>query len=60
MGHKFKVGESVTVTLKGFGVSTNGRFTVVRQLPEQQGYNQYRVKSVLSGQERVVLESELN
>jgi len=60
MGHKFKIGETVTVTLKGMGMPTRGHFQILLHLPQDHGSNQYRVKSVLSGQERVVMEGELS
>ena len=42
----------------GGGV-TGGTFKIVRVLPEERGVWQYRVKSVVDGHERVVLETDL-
>jgi hypothetical protein len=57
--HKFKVGQLVTLHSKRHGVWAE-RFEVVRLLPPENGYFQYRVKSTRDSHERVVLESELS
>ncbi|HEX7967057.1 MAG TPA: hypothetical protein VF502_02470 [Stellaceae bacterium] len=57
--HKFKAGQQVIVAPNRSGGMRGGTFKVVRLLPEERGTCQYRVKSVLDGHERVVLESEL-
>ena len=51
--HKFKTGQQVTVS------DRQGRFEIVRALPETGGRNQYRVRSLADRHERVVIESEL-
>jgi hypothetical protein len=60
--HKFKAGQRITVAQNNRGGELrSGTFTVVRLLPqEQRGVNQYRVKSVTDGHERVVLENEIS
>lgn len=57
--HKFKTGEQVTVAPNRAAGMRGGTFTIVRLLPEERGTYQYRVKSVVDGHERVVLESDL-
>jgi hypothetical protein len=58
--HKYKVGQVVDARQLVRGVVPPGRYEVVRHLPAQEGGdNQYRVKSVRDGHERVVRESEL-
>ena len=56
---KFQVGQEVMFAPGRYGVLRQERFTVVRQLPQEHGTWQYRIKSVADGHERVVLESEL-
>jgi hypothetical protein len=58
--YKFKVGQTVRMVASRLrsGLPT-GSFQIVRLLPEERGTNQYRIKSTIDGQERVVLESEL-
>ena len=51
--HKFKTGQRVTV------IERHGRFEIVRLLPETGGRNQYRVRSLADGHERIVIETEL-
>jgi hypothetical protein len=61
MRHKFKANQTVTYSPTGFGGShRNVKFEIVRLLPEEHGINQYRIKSVLDGHERVAMESELS
>ncbi|MBI1777731.1 MAG: hypothetical protein HYR63_20520 [Proteobacteria bacterium] len=57
--HRYKVGQVVDARTLVRGVVPPGRYEVVRRLPAQEGDNQYRVKSVRDGHERVVRESEL-
>ena len=58
--HKFKLGEDVLLTpspyLRG---APGGRYTIVRQLPEEAGEYSYRIKSVQEGYERAVKESQI-
>ena len=43
------------------GALLRGRYEIVRQLPPTvAGTNQYRVKSVLTGQERVLTENDVD
>jgi hypothetical protein len=58
--HKFKVGQKVELLWgRVAGPSVPGRFEIVRTLPESAGNNQYRVRSLADGHERVVTEPEL-
>ena len=56
--HKFKVNQSVELVSRDFKAS-RGRFSIVRLMPTEHGVLQYRIKSLVDGQERVVIESEL-
>ena len=61
MLHKFKAGQTVSYTPSGVGgADRNVKFEIVRLLPSERGVNQYRLKSILDGHERVALESELS
>jgi hypothetical protein len=61
MNHKFKHKQMVTYSPAGpGGADRNVRFEIVRPLPTERGINQYRIKSILDGHERVALESELS
>jgi hypothetical protein len=57
--HKFKIGQRVTLGSKRLSL-WGGTFEVARQMPEENGIFQYRIRSVADGHERVVLESELS
>jgi hypothetical protein len=57
--HKFRVGQLVRVTARGYSRPTNERYEVVALLPEERGDRQYRVKSVGDSHQRVVWESEI-
>jgi hypothetical protein len=57
--HRFHPGETVTLAPNRYGQNRNGRFKVVRLLPEEHGINHYRLKSVTDGHERVASEDEL-
>jgi hypothetical protein len=60
-GHKFKVGQSVTLTPFSSGVvASNSGYEVLRLLPANGGQNQYRIKSPSEPFERVVNENELS
>ncbi len=57
---KFKTGQQVHVAQNNRGgTMRGGTFTIVKLLPEERGMHQYRIKSVMDGHERVVLENEL-
>ena len=55
--HKFKVNQSVELVARD--LKSRGRFAIVRLLPTEHGVLQYRIKSLVDGHERVVIESEL-
>jgi hypothetical protein len=58
--HKFAVGQALQFS-PGLGEDSKskGRYKVVRQLPETGNILQYRIKSEMSGQERVVREDQV-
>jgi hypothetical protein len=61
MSYKFKTRQTVTYSPAGLGgTDRNVRFEVVRLLPQEHGVNQYRLKSILDGHERVAAEGELS
>jgi hypothetical protein len=57
--HKFKLGQSVEFVPSDLRLKPLGVFKIVRVLPRERGIQQYRVKSVKDGHERVVMEAEL-
>ena len=57
--HRFKSGQVVNVTGGAMHSVPNGRYEVVRGLPEGDTELQYRVKSLIDGREWVVKESSL-
>jgi hypothetical protein len=57
--HKFKAGQAVTVAPRRYDPRLGGNFEVVRILPAERGNNQYRIRSVTDGHERVVIEGEI-
>ena len=58
--HKFKGGQKMNVTLIGFGRNAgNGLFEIVRLMPADNSGQQYRIKSMTDGHERIVTEAEL-
>jgi len=57
--HKFKAGQTVAVAPRRYDPKIGGSFKVVRILPAERGNNQYRIRSVLDGHERVVMEGEI-
>jgi hypothetical protein len=59
-GHSFRVGQKVTLAsnaLNKFGAG--GGYVVTKQLPEQGGEREYRIKRASESHERVARESEL-
>ena len=56
---RFKVGDTVRVEQRVNPHIPSGNYKVVRLLPTVEGDHQYRLRSSLDGQERVVRESEL-
>jgi hypothetical protein len=57
--HKFKAGQAVTVVPRRYDPRLGGRFKVVRILPTERGSNQYHIRSLADGHERVVTEGEI-
>lgn len=55
--HKFDVG--VLVAYRAFATGERGHFRITRQLPDGGQGLQYRIRSERDGQERVVLEANL-
>ena len=58
--HKFRVGQTAHLSASHFGQRAGGPCTILRQLPEERGELQYRVKLTGEPNERVVPESELS
>ena len=59
--HKFKVGKRVRFTPGAAGGDARpGFYDIVRLLPAEGSEQQYRIKSVTDGHERVVRESQLD
>ena len=59
--HRYRAGQIVEAGADGLGDIPPGRYEIVRLLPATTaGANQYRVKSVQTGQERVLTESDLD
>lgn len=54
--HKYQIGQVVDFTP---GIVSLGLYEIVRQLPPQGPENQYRVRNVRDGHERVVRENQL-
>jgi len=57
--HKFKAGQTVAVAPRRYDPRLGGSFKVVRILPTERGNNQYHIRSVVDGHERVVMEGEI-
>lgn len=58
--HKFKIGEHVRFVARTFTGATKEGYEVVRLLPPSRTDVQYRIKNLRTGQERVVIESEIS
>ena len=58
--HKFQVGAYVRIAPRPLGAMPAGRYQIVRQMPPEGNNNQYRVKFVDDGHERMVKESDLS
>lgn len=56
---KYRTGQMVSMTPNNAHGTPRGRFEITRLLPAEHGNYQYRIRSVVDGHERVVLESEL-
>lgn len=57
--HRYRAGQTVTLVPNRYGAARQGRYEVTRLLPQEHGINQYRLKSVSDGHERVAREDEL-
>jgi hypothetical protein len=57
--HKFKAGQTVSVAPRRYDPRIGGSFKVVRILPAERGSNQYHIRCVTDGHERVVMEGEI-
>ncbi len=58
--HRFTIGQAVQFSPdRREDGSARGRYTIVRQLPEEGSTPQYRIKSKTDGHERVVRENQL-
>jgi hypothetical protein len=57
---KYRTGQMVTMTASRARATPKGRFEVTRLLPAEHGNYQYRIRSVMDGHERVVVEGELD
>lgn len=55
----FKIGQTVRFTPGTHERSFAGLYTVMRQLPEERGETQYRIKSTKDDHQRVVREGQL-
>lgn len=58
--HKFSVGQKVDFSIRTRIAAPQGEYEVVRLLPPEAGQFQYRIKSALERNERVVGEDQLN
>ena len=59
--HRFKVGKTVHFTPRGLDRATpSGQYQIVRLVPADGVDNQYRIKSVADGHERVAKENQLD
>jgi hypothetical protein len=57
--HKFKPGQAVEFAASDLRLKPLGVFKIVRVMPSERGILQYRIKSVMDGHERVVMEGDL-
>jgi hypothetical protein len=58
-GHKYRMGQIVTLVPKRYGANRLCHFNVAGLLPQEHGINHYRLKSVVDGHERIATEDEL-
>lgn len=56
---KFKLGQSVEFVTSELRLKPLGLFTIVRAMPSERGIQQYRIKSVIDGHERIAMEGDL-
>jgi hypothetical protein len=57
--HKFKLGQSVAFVHSDLRLKPLGSFKIVRVMPSERGIQQYRIKSVMDGHERIAMEGDL-
>jgi hypothetical protein len=57
--HKYAVGQVVQLQARPYEPAARGAYTIVRQLPADNGEFGYRVKSSVEPHERMVRESQL-
>lgn len=57
--HKYKLGESVQLVGGETRLKPLGSFEIVRLMPTEHGFRQYRIRSLVDGHERMVMEIEL-
>jgi hypothetical protein len=57
--HKFKAGDYVRIAPRALSAVPAGRYQVVRPMPPEGPNNQYRVRFIEDGHERMVKESDL-
>lgn len=58
--HKFRIGQTVTMTARRYEATPTGSFSIVRAMPTENGMKQYRIRSEADGHERIVSEAELS
>jgi hypothetical protein len=58
-GHKFRVGDVVEARASLFQPTPPGPYEVIRLLPPTGMCNQYRLKSLKNGHERIVREDDI-
>ena len=59
MTSRFRSGQTVRLVRNLSRAAVEGEFKIVRQLPDNGGETQYRIKSVREPHDRVVKESDL-
>ena len=57
--HKFKLGQSVELLRKEQHLKPLGMFEIVRIMPTEHDFRQYRIRSLADGHERMAMETEL-
>lgn len=59
IAHKFNPGDRVKLIPSPYIRNSQGEFEILRVLPMEHGMHQYRVKSIVDGVMRVVMEAEI-
>jgi hypothetical protein len=57
--HKYSVGQVVAARTSLFGLTPPGPYEIMRLLPPAGTSNQYRLKSLKTGNERIVREEDI-